>query len=186
MDNLRRLTFTKGSILTLGGLFIVVLLIGTYSFFTYRDSQVTKSETESLFENNENFEPYTDLQGNPVSLADYLDKIVVVHSWASWCPSCIEQIKLFQSSTANNNDQVQIIAINRAESINTIERFKNAFAIEDSVLMVRDPSDRFYLSVGGYSMPETIIYDKEGTRALHVHGEITQSILEDKISELSK
>ncbi len=179
-------TFT----ITRTGRYVLLAMSGTvfclagYILYSYLQESDVKSETELLFETNENYEPYADLLGNPVALTDYLDKVIVVHSWASWCPSCVEQIKMFQTSTANNNDQVQIIAINRAESINTIERFKNTFSIEDSVLMVIDPSDRFYNSVGAYAMPETIIYDKAGNKALQVHGEISQEILEQKIAEL--
>lgn len=36
---------------------------------------------------------YTDLDGNPVDLAEFSGKIRVVNSWATWCPFCKDELK---------------------------------------------------------------------------------------------
>jgi len=175
---------TRNQKVLLLALAAIVIGVTSYTFLAVVTQPEVKTETEQLFEPNPQFEPYKDLLGNEVALTDYLDKVIVVHSWASWCPSCVSQLQLFADSTVNTAENVQIIAINRAEPATTIERFKTTFGIDDRVLMVLDPSDRFYSSVGAYAMPETIIYDQAGNKALHIHGEITKEQLEETIRQL--
>jgi cytochrome c biogenesis protein CcmG/thiol:disulfide interchange protein DsbE len=37
-----------------------------------------------------------DLTGTMQSLSDYRDQVILINFWASWCPPCKEQLRLFQ------------------------------------------------------------------------------------------
>ena len=38
-----------------------------------------------------------DLEGNEVSLSDFVGQVVLVNNWATWCPPCREEMPEFQS-----------------------------------------------------------------------------------------
>ncbi len=37
-----------------------------------------------------------DLTGTMQSLSDYKDQVILINFWASWCPPCKEQLRIFQ------------------------------------------------------------------------------------------
>ena len=64
------------------------------------------------------------------------------------------------------------MAINRAEPATTAERFLSEIKVSEHVTLILDPEDRYYESIGGFAMPETIFYDREGNMTHHNHGVI--------------
>jgi uncharacterized FAD-dependent dehydrogenase len=54
------------------------------------------------------------------------------------------------------------------------------------VKFLLDTSDRFYKSIKGYAMPETVIYDPEGRIYFHARGPINVGEVTQKLAELSK
>jgi phage gp45-like len=72
---------------------------------------------------------------------------------------------------------VIVIGINRAESRTTAEAFLTTLGLTDEVLLIVDADDRYYGAIGGFSMPETIIYDTKGNIVKHKRGQITEAEL---------
>lgn len=119
-------------------------------------------------------EPYTDLAGNPLSLNEYVGKVLVVNSWASWSPDSTAELQIFAALRSKYDlDEVVILAINRAEPQTTAERYLRTLEVSDQVQLVLDPTDRYYRSIGGFAMPETIIYDRRGGIVHHQRGPLT-------------
>ncbi|MCA9365734.1 TlpA family protein disulfide reductase [Candidatus Kaiserbacteria bacterium] len=117
---------------------------------------------------------FTDLNGNNVKLNDYLGDILVVNSWASWCPFCVAELNDF-AKLANEyaDSDVHVLAINRKESKEQAQRFmKSAKLPENKIVFLLDPDDRYYEKIGGFGMPETVFYDKDGVIFLHKRGPI--------------
>ena len=65
-------------------------------------------------------EAYTTPQGQPLSLAEWRGRKVVVNFWASWCPPCVKempQFDRFHRSHGPQGWQVVGIAIDRPEAV---------------------------------------------------------------------
>ena len=69
---------------------------------------------------------------------------------------------------------VAFLAINRAEPGQRAQRFLDVMGVSRDILLVLDPTDRYYDHIGGYTMPETIFYDRAGNIVHHQRGELTE------------
>lgn len=180
--------YTKGHLTVLLVLLTTLLVAG---FFVWR---ATIGE-QLLTERNNNparkalsvpadSSPYTDLAGNAVSLTDYIGTVIVVNSWASWSPDSVSELKLLAAVAGEYpQGEVQVLAINRAESAVTAERFLKHIGAFTDVLLVLDPDDRYYASIAGYAMPETVFYDATGNVVQHAHGVLTEELLRSSITK---
>lgn len=122
--------------------------------------------------------PYTDLEGNAVTLNTYKGKPLIINSWASWMPFSRDELTLLSELKNQQGDTLQIIAINRMEDREVIKSYINTFGIEQNIVFLVDQSDNFYKAIGGFAMPETIFYKKDGTITVHKRGVLTKEELE--------
>ena len=127
---------------------------------------------------------YTDIEGNPVQLQNYLGTILVVNSWASWSPQSAQELqKLAAVAQEYDQETVTVLAINRAEPKNTAQAYLASIAVADSVVLILDPQDNYYSSVGGFAMPETIFYDAQGNVVQHTRGALDDTKIKKFIEE---
>lgn len=113
-------------------------------------------------------ESFTDENGNPVTLTNYAGQPVIVTSWASWCPQCIDEL-----ATLNNQVEgagIKVLAINRKESREVAGRYMLELPPLPNVTFILDSKDYYFNSLEGYAMPETIIYNKAGEIVFHGRG----------------
>ena len=156
-------------------IFFLLLLLIIAGFFTYNIVKNGKTEvseeTKQIFSDESEDFYYTDINGNEISLEQYLGRVLVVMSWASWSPYSANDLKQL-NELAGNYDESDVIfmAINRKENKEMAERFLNTIPNPDNLLLVLDPTDNFYKAVAGYAMPETVIFDEQGEISLHVKG----------------
>jgi cytochrome c biogenesis protein CcmG, thiol:disulfide interchange protein DsbE len=164
---------------------IVVIVVVLSGFFLIREEsdensadtknqadkdQVTETlVTESKFDKAPNF-TLEDIDGNTVSLSDFAGKTVVVNSWATWCPFCVDEIPDFVSLQKEFGDEIVVIAIDRQESLEKSKAFTDDLGATDGMLYLLDPKDSFYKSIGGFSMPETIFVDEDQNIIIHKRG----------------
>jgi thiol-disulfide isomerase/thioredoxin len=119
---------------------------------------------------------YTDLAGNPANLDQYLGQVLVVTSWASWSPQSSSELRLLADAVEQYaDDEVVMIAINRAESKAVAESYLQTININERIKLIVDSEDNYYQTIGGYTMPETLIYDRKGTIIAHKRGGLTPS-----------
>lgn len=169
----------KNHKLVLGGLAAVLVVTGAVAgYIQYQKNYGITDEAVSVFSNVEGEAPYSDLLGNPVSLDTHLGKVLVVATWASWSPFSAPDLTMLNSlATQFDSNQVVFMAINRKETKEQAARFMATQPSFDNLLVVLDPRDHFYGAVGGYAMPEVVIYNERGEVVLHERGVANEAII---------
>ncbi len=144
--------------------FLVVLLQVKYSIF----SPVTITRLEKGVAAPDFTFP--DLNGKMVSLSDFRGKVVFLNIWATWCPSCVDEMpsmeKLYQEMKGEDFEILAVsIDVQGAKIvIPFMEKYKLSFpALIDS----RGRIKSLYQTTG---VPETFIIDKEGIIVLKIIG----------------
>lgn len=163
---------------------LIILLAGFLTWFITKKNNQAYNPAASALGTQENQTPYTDLEGNILSLDSYLGDIIVVNSWASWSPASVTELPMLAKMSDEFSDKnVKILAINRNEPRTTAERFLKSVGVSDKVQLVLDADDRYFKSVEGYAMPETIIYDRGGNIIYHHRGAITEELVRKYIQQ---
>jgi thiol-disulfide isomerase/thioredoxin len=146
--------------------------------------ELAASDAAGALNTNASTSPYTDFDGNPANLEQYLGQVLVVNSWASWSPSSATELNLLADAVSPFTDEgVVLIAINRAESKSLAESYLETIGVDQRVQLIVDTTDRYYREIGGYTMPETVFYDQKGNIVAHVRGALTRGEVEQYIEE---
>ena len=180
----------RTGIVTIFLMLIVLLAGGLYTFFFVDESEIQKRDNTPaaqalLIEDQSN--SFTNLNGETVSVSDNFGKIIIVTSWASWCPQCVESLnRLGQIATDYKDKDVVVLAINRAEDRYSVERYLNTITVPQDLQIILDPSDHYFASSAGYAMPETILYTKGGQEDVHQRGDLNADEIRQHLNELLK
>lgn len=149
---------------------LVLAALGT-GYMVYTQKHAVSEEALLAFSNTPGEAPYSDMLGNAVSLETHLGKVLVVATWASWSPFSAGDLTMLNALAEEfSADTVVFMAINRKESKEQAARFMTTQPEFKNLLMVLDPRDHFYTTVGGYAMPEVVVYSKRGEVVLHERG----------------
>lgn len=131
---------------------------------------------------------YTNLSGEIVSLEPAAHTLTVVVSWATWCPSCTEELqKAIALAETFATSGVQVIALNRAEPAVRIEQYLRSIGLtaeDTSVSFMLDPADHLFASVEGYTVPETVVMTPDESILTHIHGPMDEANVRDIITRV--
>jgi thiol-disulfide isomerase/thioredoxin len=178
------ISFTRVHTIGIGIFFLLVLLvsIGTY-YIAERSHFGISDEAKAIFAGDQ-ADPavYQDLNGNELSLESYLGEVVVVTSWASWSPFSAADLTALNELAAEYDDGPVFLAINRKETKEQALRYLATIADVPNLILVLDPADRFYARIGGYAMPETVVFDQSGQIVLHDRGVLDPASIRTAIS----
>lgn len=162
------------------GIVIVLVLAGGALFFNLNRSSPSAPGSQEKVSSLS----FTDYEGKEVALSDFAGKPLVVNSWAAWCPFCREELPDFAQAQKEFGDKVVIIAIDRAESLETAKKYSDQLGVTQDLVFLLDPSDSFYKAIGGFSMPETIFLDKEGVVRDHKRGPMDVKEIRQRIQKI--
>jgi thiol-disulfide isomerase/thioredoxin len=77
---------------------------------------------------------------------------VVLHFWATWCPSCVEELGVLDREAAHCSEAgVRVIAVNVGEDAETIRRYIAAHAL--ALESLRDPNGGAWRSLSDEGLP---------------------------------
>ncbi|HEU4677552.1 MAG TPA: TlpA disulfide reductase family protein [Candidatus Paceibacterota bacterium] len=129
---------------------------------------------------------YTDLDGNPVPLSRFKGKPLIVNLWASWMPFSKDELSLMSALASERGESVAVVAVNRMEDPATVRSYLATFGLGQGITVLLDPADSFYKKVGGYAMPETLFYAKDGTLVEHKRGVLTEAELKAYVDSVAR
>lgn len=167
---LLKISQAKSISLALGVVLFCAILLTI--FIVIKNNQAVKSETREIFAGSASTTPtYTDMQGNKLSLEEWLGDPIVVISWASWSPFSADNLTALNELAGQYKSQpVKFMAINRKESNSQALRYLNTLPPLPNITIIIDTEDLFYTKINGYAMPETLIFDAKGDIILHERG----------------
>lgn len=182
---------------------IIVVMVGGVLFFGSSNSDTTPKESVPIGTvasteagSSSNSEPkisdfdkvpqfeLEDNNGNTITPNDFPGKILVVNSWATWCPFCVNELPDFVELQDAFPDDIVVIAIDRAESKDISVGYIDNLGLTSDLVWLLDPGDSFYRSIGGFSMPETLFVDSDGNIRVHKRGPMDIREMTEKIESL--
>ncbi|MAG11281.1 MAG: hypothetical protein CMI52_00530 [Parcubacteria group bacterium] len=163
------------------GFLIVGILFAAFVYFKSRGS--VEEYAGSDMQQMPSFS-FWDLNGNAVSSVDLIGTPLVVNSWAAWCPFCKKELPDFAQVQDDFEDDVIFVAINRGESLEVAQTYSDELGVAGRMMMLLDPDDSFYKSIGGFSMPETLFVNRDGFIVSHRRGPMDVQEITERVENL--
>ncbi len=124
-----------------------------------------------------------DINGNPVSLNDYLGKVVLINNWATWCPPCkIEMPELESYYNAHISDGFVVVAIESGEPPAEVKTFVMEQGLTFPVWL--DPHGLSVDAFQNWNLPSSYVIDRSGVLRLAWTGGVNQATLEKYVTPL--
>jgi len=124
-----------------------------------------------------------DLDGNPVRLADFRGRPVVVNFWASWCGPCVEEFPLLRDAASRHADDglvvIGIVWDDRSEAARDFMARNGA-----TWAAAMDPGERVSRDYGILGPPETYFIGRDGIIRARQIGQISAASLDEKLAAI--
>ena len=103
-----------------------------------------------------------DLKGKQYELAKYKGKKnVLLFFWTTWCPYCLQKIKMLNTESFTLERQgVDLLAVNAGESLDKVSRIAKNYNVLFNILV--DPKGTTADSYGVMGVPTFVLIDKKG------------------------
>jgi thiol-disulfide isomerase/thioredoxin len=125
-----------------------------------------------------------DLDGRPLSSADWRGKVVIVNFWATWCPPCRAEIPDLVALQNKYRDRLLIIGVSQDEgSVEVVKQFVAAHQMNYPVVMMTPEIDQAFPGIR--ALPTSFILDRE-SRVVQRHvGLLNQVVTEQETRALT-
>jgi thiol-disulfide isomerase/thioredoxin len=117
-------------------------------------------------------ETFRDLHGNPITLADYFGKVVLLNFWATWCPPCrAEMPSIDRLAGAMEGDDFSVIALSADRGgVERVAAFFKDIQVENLKVM-HDRTSAVGRQAGALGLPMTLILDRQGREIARILGD---------------
>ncbi len=123
-----------------------------------------------------------DLDGNPVSLVDYRDKVVLVNTWATWCPGCEAEVPELQAFSETYQSVLMVIGVNAEETADQVIPFLEKMEVTFPIWL--DAKKSVYRAFGSTHLPSSYVIDRSGMVRMAWYGPISEEMLETYVAPL--
>jgi cytochrome c biogenesis protein CcmG, thiol:disulfide interchange protein DsbE len=125
----------------------------------------------------------TDFTGQPVHLADYRGKLVLLNFWASWCAPCLEEMPRFSTwERTYAAAGLQVIGVSMDDDAAPAKRFLARRPVDYPIVLGDAKLGETYGGVLG--LPLTLLIDRRGRIVARYQGEANLAQVEAKIKSL--
>lgn len=103
-----------------------------------------------------------DLEGNQISLSTYKGKVVLLNFWATWCPPCRLEMPTMEKAYRQYRDKgFEVVAVSvDAGPKSSVKSFLRELGLSFQVLL--DPDMETLRAFRGFSLPTTVVIDRQG------------------------
>lgn len=125
----------------------------------------------------------TDLEGQPVSLADTSGKVVLINNWAFWCAPCREELPVLERYYQEHKDQdFVIIGIDAGSEVEDVVYHVNLYKVTYPIWL--DPKTEALRAFRNSVLPNSYVIDRTGQVRLAWTGPINREMLEQYVTPL--
>jgi len=101
-----------------------------------------------------------DIEGRPLSSADWHGKVVFVNFWATWCGPCRAEIPSLVALQEKYRDRLVIIGVSEDEgSLDNVKQFAAAQKMNYPIVMLTPELERLFSGIS--AIPTTFVLDRE-------------------------
>jgi peroxiredoxin len=123
------------------------------------------------------------LSGEQVRLEDYLGQVVLLNTWATWCPPCrAEMPDLQQYYELHRDEGFTILAVNIGETAALVTDFQQREGLTFPIWL--DPQEKTLRALNTNSLPYSVVIDRSGEVQYAWSGATCFSTLESEITPL--
>ncbi len=123
------------------------------------------------------------VNGDTESLTDYLDQVVLVNNWATWCPPCKAEIPTLEKYyKAHSAEGFVIIGIEAGEPQSEVAGFVKTSVITYPIWI--DLENASLRAFGASGLPNSFVIDRKGAVRLAWVGEINFAMLEKYVTPI--
>jgi peroxiredoxin len=124
-----------------------------------------------------------DIDGRPVTLAQYKGKPVFINAFATWCPPCKLELPGIVKAYPQYKDRIVFLGIDEQEDAELVMPFLKRFGITYQVLL--DPGS-FTEAYQVDSLPWSFFIDSSGVVRKISRGFMTPEQLKDNLAAIDK
>jgi len=140
------------------GLGTLLLVLSAFSYL--EELRTHDNEIPQIGEKINNIS-LIDLDGNEGNLSTYHGKVLLINSWATWCPPCITEMPTLETYYRNNKGLgFEILAINAGESKEIASKFVEYNGITFPIFL--DTNGGTIDALGITGLPTSILINRDG------------------------
>lgn len=123
------------------------------------------------------------ITGEPVSLAQFTGKPVVLAIWASWCHGCNDEAPHVSAVAAERGDDVHFVGLNYADDASSAKGFYEKY--DWRFPSIEDASGEIATRLGLQGTPTTLFLDSEHREIGRILGATDAAGFEDAIDQVT-
>lgn len=125
----------------------------------------------------------TDLNDQPVALADYHGQVILYNAWATWCPPCKEEMPTLEAYYQDHKAAgFVVIAIESGSPVSEVASFAKSYQLSFPVWP--DLKSVAMAAFRTEALPTSFLIDRKGTVRLVWTGAISRNMLEKYVTPI--